>query len=88
MAMLVLPAPVGAQTSRFSLLVKAVGKMRLWMRFSCLHSQVGSDCFQVRAIVCDTTQLHISKHQQTGKVKRRSSLWSAMVAWDGWYRWA
>ena len=29
MAMLVLPAPVGAQTSRFSLLVKAVGKMRL-----------------------------------------------------------
>ena len=38
MAMLVLPAPVGAQTSRFSLLVKAVGKMRLWMRFSCLHS--------------------------------------------------
>ena len=40
MAMLVLPAPVGAQTSRFSLLVKAVGKMRLWMRFRCLPGMV------------------------------------------------
>ena len=50
MAMLVLPAPVGAQTSRFSLLVKAVGKMRLWMRFSCLHSSLTCvDAYGVRA---------------------------------------
>ena len=41
MAMLVLPAPVGAQTRMFSLLVKAVGKMRLWILFSCLQHHVG-----------------------------------------------
>ena len=37
MAMLVFPAPVGAQTNRFSLLRKAAGKMRLWMRFRVLQ---------------------------------------------------
>ena len=40
MAMFVLPAPVGAQTSKFSLLVKAVGKMRLWMRFRVLQAEM------------------------------------------------
>lgn len=39
MAMLVFPAPVGAQTSKFSLLQKAAGKMRLWMRFRVLQAE-------------------------------------------------
>ena len=39
MAILVFPAPVGAQTSKFSLLRKAAGKMRLWIRFRVLQGQ-------------------------------------------------
>jgi hypothetical protein len=36
-AMLVLPAPVGAHTRMFSLLLNAFSKMVLWMRFSALQ---------------------------------------------------
>ena len=39
-AMLVLPAPVGAHTSRFWLLVKAVWKIRLCMRLSDLQQEL------------------------------------------------
>lgn len=36
-AILVLPAPVGAHTRMFSLLPKALSKILLWMRLSALQ---------------------------------------------------